>query len=90
MKRFHFKINLAFPIKQKKIMKACCKDFGVPTDLCLSKNDVHSKRSPIMLHARKEVGQDLLKVIENCYSISISPDAHGDNDNGKQILLSLW
>ena len=67
-------------------MKACCKDFGVSTDLCLSKNHIHSKSSRIKLHARKDVGQDLLKVVEYCYSLSISPDAHGDNAPGKQSL----
>ena len=67
-------------------MKACCKDFGVSTDLCLSKNHIHSKSSRIKLHARKDVGQDLLKVVEYCYSISISPDAHGVNAPGKQSL----
>ena len=69
-------IITAFPIKQRKIMRACCEGHGVPMDLCISKNDVHSDSS--LLKSRKTHGHELLKVIEYCYSTSISADVNGN------------
>lgn len=69
-------IFTAFPIKQKKIMKACCEGHGVPTDLCISKNDAHSDNP--LIKSRKTHGHELLKVIEYCYSTSISAELNGD------------
>ena len=57
-------------------MKACCEVFGVPLDLCLSKDDIPSDNFLIKSRASKSHGHELLKVIEDCYSKSISPDVH--------------